>query len=56
MRSSTEHITINTDHRHLFAFLADPGNLPARRGSVVRPDAPGGSGRPLRHPTRPGDH
>src|SRR5205807_1227287 len=28
MRSNTEHVTINTDHRHLFTFLADPGNLP----------------------------
>jgi hypothetical protein len=28
MRSNTEHVTINVDHCHLFAFLADPGNLP----------------------------
>jgi hypothetical protein len=28
MRSNTEHVTINVDHRRLFAFLADPGNLP----------------------------
>ncbi|TMI90120.1 MAG: hypothetical protein E6H00_08005 [Bacillati bacterium ANGP1] len=28
MRANTEHVTINVDHRHLFAFLADPGNLP----------------------------
>jgi hypothetical protein len=28
MRSNTEHVSINVDHRHLFAFLADPDNLP----------------------------
>jgi hypothetical protein len=28
MKSNTEHVTINVDHHHLFAFLADPGNLP----------------------------
>ncbi len=28
MRSNTEHVTINVDHRQLFAFLADPHNLP----------------------------
>ena len=28
MRSSTESVTINVDHRHLFEFLADPYNLP----------------------------
>ncbi|HVH31691.1 MAG TPA: SRPBCC family protein [bacterium] len=28
MRSNTEHVTIDVDHRHLFAFLADPDNLP----------------------------
>jgi hypothetical protein len=28
MRSNTEQVTINVDHRHLFAFVADPGNLP----------------------------
>lgn len=28
MRSHTEQVTINVDSRHLFAFLADPANLP----------------------------
>lgn len=28
MKSNTEHVTINVDPRHLFAFLADPSNLP----------------------------
>ncbi|HEX2715788.1 MAG TPA: hypothetical protein VHM88_26695 [Candidatus Acidoferrales bacterium] len=28
MKSNTEQVTINVDHRHLFAFLADPNNLP----------------------------
>lgn len=28
MRSNTEHVTIDVDPRHLFAFLADPSNLP----------------------------
>lgn len=28
MRSNTEHVTINVDHRQLFAFLAEPRNLP----------------------------
>lgn len=28
MRSNTEHVTINVDPRRLFAFLADPENLP----------------------------
>ena len=28
MRSNTEHVTIDVDHRELFAFLADPHNLP----------------------------
>ncbi len=28
MRSNTQHITINVDHRTLFEFLADPNNLP----------------------------
>jgi hypothetical protein len=28
MRSNTEHVTIDVDHRRLFAFLADPANLP----------------------------
>ena len=28
MRSDTQHIIINVDHRTLFEFLADPHNLP----------------------------
>ncbi len=28
MRSDTQHMTINIDHRTLFEFLADPNNLP----------------------------
>lgn len=28
MRSNTQQVTIDVDHRHVFAFLADPGNLP----------------------------
>lgn len=28
MRSDTQQVAISVDHRQLFAFLADPGNLP----------------------------
>jgi hypothetical protein len=28
MRSNTENVTVNVDHRQLFEFLADPNNLP----------------------------
>lgn len=28
MRSSTQQVSVNVNHRHLFEFLADPSNLP----------------------------